>query len=67
MISYNPFFKTLLAKNITEYQLIFKHGISANTLNRMRHGKAITTKTIDILCFVLECSVSEIIEYDKSK
>lgn len=63
MISYKPFYETLYRKNITEYELIFKHGISANTLHRMKKGAAITTKTLDTLCFILNCSVSDIIEY----
>lgn len=66
MISYKPFYKTLLKKNITEYELIYKQGISANTLHRMKHGEAITTKTLDTLCFILDCSVSDIIEYDSN-
>ena len=45
MISYEPFYRTLYRKNITEYQLIFKHGVSANTLHRMKHGETITLKT----------------------
>lgn len=63
MISYRPFYDTLLQKSITEYALIFKHGIPANTLHRMKHGEAITTKTLDALCEILDCSVSEILEY----
>lgn len=63
MISYRPFYDTLIEKDITEYALIFKHGISANTLHRMKHGEAITTKTLDVLCEVLECAVSDILEY----
>lgn len=63
MISYKPFYETLFKKQVTEYALIFKHGIPANTLHRMKHGEAITTKTLDTLCFVLDCSVSDIIEY----
>jgi len=63
MISYAPFYKALLNKNITEYQLIFKHGFSANILHRMKQGKAISTKTLDTLCFILECKVNEVIEY----
>ena len=35
MISYKPFYETLLKKNKTEYELIFKEGISANTLYRI--------------------------------
>lgn len=63
MISYKPFYETLYHKNITEYALIFKHGIPANTLHRMKHGEAITTKTLDALCEILNCPVSDILEY----
>ena len=65
MISYEPFYKTLIEKNITEYHLIFKQGISANTIYRIKQGKAITTKTLDELCFILDCQVCDIIEYRK--
>ena len=67
MISYAPFYKTLLSKRITEYQLIFKHGVSANTLHRMKHGAAISTKTLDLLCFILDCKVSDVLEYVEDK
>ena len=67
MISYGPFYKTLYEKNITEYQLIFKEGISANPLHRMKKGLPITTKTLDTLCFILDCEVSDIIEHDKTQ
>lgn len=67
MITYEPFYKTLQKKNMTEYELIFKHGISANTLHRMKHGKPITTTTLDALCYILDCSVEEILSHDKTK
>ena len=63
MISYAPFYWTLLEKGVTEYHLIYKQGFSANILHRMKHGKTITLKTLDTLCFILNCSVSDIIEY----
>ncbi len=65
MISYDPFFQTLLKKGVTEYHLIFKEGVSANTLHRMKHGEAISTKTLDVLCFILDCEVDEIIRHVK--
>ena len=65
MISYKPFYNTLFQKGITEYELIFKHGLSANTLHRMKKGEAITTKTLDTLCFILDCSVSDVLEFEK--
>lgn len=67
MISYQPFYDTLYRKSITEYELIFKHGISANTLYRIKQGRAITTTTLDTLCFILDCSVSDILYHDKTQ
>lgn len=67
MISYEPFYETLFKKNMTEYALIYKFGISANTIYRMKKNEAITTKTLDTLCFILECEVEDIIKHDKAK
>ncbi len=65
MISYKPFYETLFRKGITEYNLIFKQGFSANTLYRMKKGEAINTKTLDALCYALDCNVNDIIEFVK--
>ena len=67
MISYKPFYETLIKKNITVYSLIYKEGISANTLYRMKKGLPITTKTLDTLCFILDCEVSDILYHDKTQ
>ncbi|MBO4733368.1 MAG: helix-turn-helix domain-containing protein [Clostridia bacterium] len=65
MISYAPFYETLFKRGITEYYLIFKQGFSANTIHRIKKGEAISTKTLDALCFALDCKVEDIIEYVK--
>ena len=65
MISYKPFYDTLFRKGITEYQLIFKQGFSANTLHRIKKGEAISTKTLDALCYALDCNVSDILIFVK--
>lgn len=65
VISYEPFYETMYKKNITEYNLIYKQGFSANTLYRMKKGKPISTKTLDSLCEVLDCKVEDIIRYEK--
>ena len=65
MISYKPFYETLFKKGITEYHLIFKEGFSANTLHRMKKGEAISTKTLDALCYALDCEVSDIIKFER--
>lgn len=63
MISYAPFYQTLFRQGRTEYELIYRYGISSHTLYRMKQGKAITTNTLDTLCFVLECNVADILNY----
>ncbi len=65
MISYKPFYETLFKKDITEYHLIFKQGFSANTLHRIKKGEAMSTKTLDSLCYVLDCEIGDIIKFEK--
>ncbi len=59
------FMKRFSKKGITEYNLIFKQGFSANTLHRMKKGEAINTKTLDALCYALDCEIGDIIEFVK--
>ena len=64
MITYDhPFWETLNKKDLSTYDLIYKEGLSANTIHRMKHGEAITTKTLNELCSILHCSVSDILKY----
>ena len=67
MISYKPFYETLYKKGLTEYYMIFKQGFSANTIHRMKKGEAISTKTLDALCYALNCDVSDIIKFEKEQ
>lgn len=66
MISYQPLFDTMKRKGITEYNLIFKQGLSANTVHRIKKGLPITTETLDTLCFILDCEVEDILKHDKN-
>lgn len=66
MISYGPFWNTLNSRDMSTYDLIYRQGLSANTLHRMKNGRDITTKTLNELCFILKCSVSEILEYHET-
>ena len=65
MISYEPFYETLYKKGLTEYSLIYKQGFSANTLYRIKKGEAMSTKTLDALCYALDCNVEDIIKFVK--
>lgn len=62
MISYEPFFRTLENKKITSYRL-GKMGFPLTTYHSIRKGKHISTQTIDALCELLDCDVTDILEY----
>ncbi len=63
MITYTPFYKTIKEKNISTYKLINEFGMSRSLLDRLKHNKPITTVTINDLCKILNCKVSDIVEY----
>lgn len=63
MITYAPFWKTIKEKGESTYTLIEKHGISSATVDRLRKNKGISTAKINDLCRILDCSVSEVLEY----
>ena len=65
MISYEPFYKTLKAKNVSTYKLINDYGLSRSLIDRLKHNKPITTVTINDLCTILDCKAEDIIEYVK--
>lgn len=67
MISYEPFWNTLKRKQITTYALITKYNISSATIDRIKKGKGITTTKLEDFCRILNCSVSDIIEYIPDK
>lgn len=63
MISYEPFFNTIKAKNISTYKLINKYGLSRSLIDRLKHNKPITTVTLNDLCIILGCRVEDIMVF----
>ena len=55
--------ETLKKKDTAAYALINKHNISSATIDRMKKGGGISTMKIDDFCKILNCKVSDIIEY----
>lgn len=62
MISYRPLFETMKKKEITSYRLQ-KQGFSRATYYSIKKGNSISTNTVNQLCELLKCTVSEVIEY----
>ena len=65
MIVFDKLWKTLREKNISQYQLIKKHGISTGQLDRLRKNQNVNTYTLNELCVILDCKLEDIAEYKK--
>lgn len=63
MISYNPFWETLHRSKETTYTLIKNHRISSSTIDKLRKNKPLNTTTLNDLCRILSCQVSDVMEY----
>lgn len=63
MISYEPLYETLKAKNISTYKLITEYGISRSLLDRLKHNRPISTVTLNDLCNILHCRVQDILVF----
>lgn len=62
MISYEPLFKTMKEKKISSYRLE-QMGFSRATYYSIKKGNSISTNTINQLCKLLKCEISDIAEY----
>lgn len=63
MISYTPFWETLKASNESTYTLIKTYHLSSSTIDKLRKDKPLNTTTINDLCRILDCTVSDIMTY----
>ena len=62
VISYEPLFQTMKEKGITSYRL-FKLGFPQSNYYAIKRGDNISTHTINELCKILDCNVSDIMTY----
>ncbi len=63
MISYEPLWNTLKKKGISQYRLIKDYGVSAGQISRLRANQNVSTHTLNELCRILQCELSDIAEF----
>ena len=66
MITYEPFWRMLEKSGESTYTLIYKHHISSSTIDRRRKNKPVNTTTLNDLCRILNCDISDIVRYSPS-
>lgn len=62
-ISYKPFFKLLIDKEIEAAQLVKEGALSRSTMLKMKKGDYISLDVVDKLCKYLKCQPGDILEY----
>jgi len=63
MIIYDKLWETMKKKGVTQYALINKYHISPGQITRLKRNESVSTHTIGMFCRILECSVSDVMEY----
>lgn len=67
MIVYNRLWEYLKEKGISQNMLVREYGISTGQLDRLRKNQVVYTSTLDRLCNILECDLSDIVEHIQDK
>jgi len=62
LINYAPLFKTMKERKISSYRLE-KMGFSRATYYSIQKGNSVSTNTINQLCKLLKCDVSDVMQY----
>lgn len=63
MIIYTPLWKTMKDKGVTTYTLRVRYEMSGSTVQRLKKNMSVSTNTLNDLCKLLDCSLSEVAEY----
>ena len=67
MITFDPLWETLKRKQISQYSLINDFGVSTGTLDALRKNRSITLNTLNDICQILQCEVSDVIRFVPDK
>lgn len=63
MIVYDRLWETMKSKQITQYKLINQYNVSPGQITRLKRNQNVSTHTINMLCTILGCNVSDIMEF----
>jgi DNA-binding Xre family transcriptional regulator len=66
VISYKPFLKLLIDRDLSKKKIMEDTGIGWSTLSKMNSNKYISLEVIDRLCEYLDCQPGDLIEYVKT-
>lgn len=63
MIKYDPLWRTMKERGITQYDLYHHYNITRSLLDRLRNNMNVELYTVDRLCTILDCRIEDIVEH----
>ena len=63
MIKYDKLWETAEKRGITKSMLTKKYNVRKDQIYRLRYNQPVSTNTLDRLCNILECDISDIMEH----
>lgn len=63
MFKYDKLWITLEKKGISQNMLIRDYNLSKGQLDRLKHNEVVYTSTLNKLLNILECDITDIMEY----
>ena len=63
MIVFDKLWETMKQRNISQYRLIKEYKFSTGQLDRLRKNGNVSTYTLNMLCRILNCELTDIAEY----
>lgn len=67
MISYKPFLKLLIDRDISKTTVMRELNISSSTMAKLSKNEPVSMNIVDKLCEYLSCQPGELIEYIPNK
>ena len=65
-VSYKKLFHLLIEKEISTTQLQQKANISANIISKFKKNEYVSLETLEKVCKVLDCELTEILDFSYS-
>ena len=65
MMVFDKLWKVMKQKGISQYKLINTYEVSPSQLTRLKRNQSVSTNTIDKFCTILDCDISDIMEFKK--
>lgn len=67
MIVYDNLWETMRKKQVSKYKLINTYNVSSSQIYRLKRNENVNTYTINRLCEILDCNVTDIMSYKKQE